>query len=105
MTQHEARHQATQETLGLICPNEVHQAKVFGVRCFKSRGMGDLYQRFVKALVDQESRAAVSRLLSENDLLPRGLFPCQGRRLGRPRRGNARIYSGAIEIFSRSSVE
>jgi hypothetical protein len=74
------------------------QAEMVGMHCFKARGVGQSYQRLMEALVNQEPHA-VSRLLSGMDLLPRGCFPCQGRRLGRPRRGNACMYNGAMAML------
>ena len=70
------------------------------VGCFETGAMSDFNQRLMQAFVDQEPHALLSRELSGKDFQPRAFFPCQGRRLGRPRRGNARMYSGAISIFS-----
>jgi hypothetical protein len=51
-------------------------------------------------VLGEEPHALLSRLLTGKDFLPRAFLPCQGRRLGRPRRGNARIDSGAIVTLS-----
>jgi hypothetical protein len=59
----------------------------------------------MQALIDQEPQALPIRALSRKDFLPRAFLPCQGRRLGRPRLGNARMYSGAMAIFSLFRVE
>ena len=80
------------------------QTEVVDVHCFKTSGMSDSNQRFMQAFVDEEPHASLNRELSAKDLLPRAFFPCQGRRLGRPRRGNARMYSGAMATFSLLSV-
>src|SRR2546422_4974099 len=74
------------------------------MRCVKARSMGQPYQRLMKAFINQEPHAVVSRALSWKDRLPRGFFPRQGR-LGRPRRGNARMYNGAMAIFSLSRAD
>src|SRR5438309_7794588 len=76
------------------------QAKVIDVVCLKTGAMSDSNQRLMQAFVDQEPHALLSRELSGKDFRPRAFFPCQGRRPGRPRRGNARMYSGAMAIFS-----
>ncbi len=76
------------------------QPEMVDVACFESGAMSDTDQRLMQAFVDQEPHALLSRVPSGNDFRPLAFFPCQGRRLGRPRRGNARMYSGAIAIFS-----
>ena len=81
------------------------QAEVIDVGCLETGGMGQPDQRLMQALVDQEPRTLPRRALSRKDFVPRAFFPRQGRRLGRPRLGNARMYSGAMPIFSLFSVE
>ncbi len=80
------------------------QAEVADVRCVEARGPSQLHERLMQALVNQESHAFASRLLNWKTFLPRGFIPCHGRRPGRPRRGNARMYNGAMATFSGSSA-
>jgi len=76
------------------------QAKVIDVIRQETSGVRDSNQRLVQTLVDEESHALLSRVLNVVDFRPLTLFLFHGRRLGRPRRGNARTYKGAIAIFS-----
>jgi hypothetical protein len=70
------------------------------VGCFETDAMSDSKQRLTQAFVAEEPHSLLSRELSEKVFRPRVFFPCPGRRLGRPRRGNARMYSGAMAIIS-----
>lgn len=76
------------------------QAKVIDVGCFETGAMSDSDQRVMQAFVDQDPHALLSREFSAKDFLPRAFFPRQGRLLGRPLRGKARMYSGAMAILS-----
>lgn len=76
------------------------QTYVVDLQCLETSGMSDSNQRLMQTFVDQKSHALLSRVLSENDFRAAALFRCHGRELGRPRRGNARIYRGAMAIFS-----
>ena len=75
------------------------QTEVIDMGGLETSGMSDFNQRLVQAFVDQEPHV-VSRVRNGKDFRPVTFFPCKRRRLGRPRRGNACMYIGAIPIFS-----
>jgi len=88
------------DTLGQLPVRLAAQTDMVDMGRLESGAMSDFDQRLMQAFVDQKPHALLSRVLSGKDFRPRAFFSCQGRRLGRPRRGNARMYSGAMAIVS-----